>query len=680
MAWKHNVLVFIAVIVSIAAYGGGLYGVGHYLVTKQSPQTYMSEHALLAGHADHTWRESHSHVTVGLAQSYRALQLRWLDDDAGAAASSSPAPLTDQAKALQLAEWIAGVLQSFGAKAYIHTFEVPATYTARHQHSTSQQHARNQVEIGYNVYGVLPARGDATEALICYSRYQAAHPDELTNSYIGGVPFILSLLSHIQNKMWRHKEFIPLFTDGRFGHIGLKEWLTTYNTPRPNTPLFSPHLQPPLYGNYSTFFQRSGQLLAALHINFTVPPSKFIIKSQGINGQLPNLDLINTSQRNGRRTNVNLVLSTETVDQLLPPALKNAIPSRHLNMYNFALELAAGVPTSDHGLFTKHRVEAITFQSEPNPRSYDDDEYRLLSQITEMGRLFEGVYRSVNGITERLHQSFYYYILPETSQYIPIGYYIPWIGPLLLPLLIKGVYLLYYAQVEERRWGYGAAIVGTVWLHSLSVLATPFILQSTHLISDITTIVHWWVGISFGILCLLYGVSLPCIRALLLSNQIPVTPTPAQTPQVEWASTAAFGLLLVALGLGPFVILNYAFCAVATILVVPVYSLVAPSRFWLLRNIQGLLVCAFSPPGLVALFAIYRYYLATAAAAPVEYPWTLFAESLATLLDQWQVYGTMTLPFACVFLMPASLTLLHLLYSSQFLWQQPQQPIKIKRD
>lgn len=53
------------------------------------------------------------------------------------------------------------------------------------------------------------------------------------------------------------------------------------------------------------------------------------------------------------------------------------------------------------------------------------------------GRALEGVFRKLNHLLERLHQSFFFYLLPALSRFVSIGLYMPAAGFLLLVLGLK---------------------------------------------------------------------------------------------------------------------------------------------------------------------------------------------------------------------------------------------------
>lgn len=59
------------------------------------------------------------------------------------------------------------------------------------------------------------------------------------------------------------------------------------------------------------------------------------------------------------------------------------------------------------------------------------------SQLHFFFRILEGIFRSLNNLLERFHQSFFFYILPGTRNYISIGMYMPPFGLICATGLIK---------------------------------------------------------------------------------------------------------------------------------------------------------------------------------------------------------------------------------------------------
>lgn len=60
-------------------------------------------------------------------------------------------------------------------------------------------------------------------------------------------------------------------------------------------------------------------------------------------------------------------------------------------------------------------------------------------------RLLEGMYRKLNNLLERLHQSYFFYLLPSLSHFVSIGYYMPAFGLLTIILLLRVSFHIYFS-------------------------------------------------------------------------------------------------------------------------------------------------------------------------------------------------------------------------------------------
>ena len=47
------------------------------------------------------------------------------------------------------------------------------------------------------------------------------------------------------------------------------------------------------------------------------------------------------------------------------------------------------------------------------------------------------MYRKLNNLLERLHQSYFFYLMPSLTRFVSIGYYMPAFGLLALILLLR---------------------------------------------------------------------------------------------------------------------------------------------------------------------------------------------------------------------------------------------------
>jgi glycosylphosphatidylinositol transamidase len=86
-------------------------------------------------------------------------------------------------------------------------------------------------------------------------------------------------------------------------------------------------------------------------------------------------------------------------------------------MIGMALKQATGMPSGNHGLFHRFGIEAVTIESVLRKRSSN----RGFPVSDTMGRIIEGVFRSLNNLLERFHQSFFFYLAsPQHCSFLSI--------------------------------------------------------------------------------------------------------------------------------------------------------------------------------------------------------------------------------------------------------------------
>lgn len=129
----------------------------------------------------------------------------------------------------------------------------------------------------------------------------------------------------------------------------------------------------------------------------------------GVNGQLPNLDLINTAsqiaigQMGIRTTLQEMWQHTDSYQDRLRTMLRG--------MMNQGLGHASGA----HSPFIPYHIDAITLQA------YGDGWHDELA----LGRVLESLFRSLNNLLEHFHQSFFFYLLMAPKRFVSIGTYLP---------------------------------------------------------------------------------------------------------------------------------------------------------------------------------------------------------------------------------------------------------------
>ncbi|NXP05286.1 GPAA1 protein, partial [Thinocorus orbignyianus] len=189
---------------------------------------------------------------------------------------------------------------------------------------------------------------------------------------------------------------------------------------------------------------RAGAIQAAIALELSSDVvTSFDVAVEGLNGQLPNLDLLNLfhafCQKNG-------LLST--IQDKLPRSDWDSVPAFAHSLQTLVLMVlaqASGQPRGDHGLFLRYRIEALTLRGVNSFRQHKFN-------MTTVGKTLEGMFRKLNNLLERLHQSYFFYLLPSLSRFVSIGVYMPAFGFLILVLILK---ISFRDGALEERGGLG---------------------------------------------------------------------------------------------------------------------------------------------------------------------------------------------------------------------------------
>ncbi|BEI85943.1 hypothetical protein CcaverHIS002_0602300 [Cutaneotrichosporon cavernicola] len=132
---------------------------------------------------------------------------------------------------------------------------------------------------------------------------------------------------------------------------------------------------------------------------------------EGVNGRLPNQDIVNVAAHVSRWLG-----GTESAPHGIDPQAPHTYTTGVLTLVEHFKYAALGRPSAAHGVLAKHRIDAVTFYAHPSdgPHGY----YSL-------GKIIEGAVRSANNLLERLHASFFFYLLPAPDRFLPVGHYLP---------------------------------------------------------------------------------------------------------------------------------------------------------------------------------------------------------------------------------------------------------------
>lgn len=223
-------------------------------------------------------------------------------------------------------------------------------------------------------------------------------------------------------KYWA-KDIIFLVTDQE--QLGMQAWLEAYH--KSDVSSSSAIL------NCGDLEARAGSIQAAINLELQSFDLNHIdVKIEGLNGQLPNLDLVNLVQR--LSTKEGFISGHRQTTNIKRYGGASTWADNFRHMISMILTQSAGVPNGNHGLFYRYGIEAVTLEGHKREQT---NHQRRTTGATSILRLIEGITRSVNNLLERFHQSFFFYLLVASDRFVSIGDYMPSLGLMVAALLIK---------------------------------------------------------------------------------------------------------------------------------------------------------------------------------------------------------------------------------------------------
>lgn len=273
----------------------------------------------------------------------------------------------------------------------------------------------------------------------------------------------------IEQKYWA-KDLIFLITEQE--QLGMQAWLDAYQGA--NDAGSGRVLQS------GTLDGRAGSIQAAINLEMQSFDIDYLdIKIEGLNGQLPNLDLVNLVQRIALKEGISCGHRQTSSKRRSGAKSRHEENLRH--MLSMVMTQASGVPNGNHGLFHRYGIEALTIEGYRNENSNNQRKHGAAALL----KLIEGVSRSINNLLERFHQSFFFYLLVATDRFVSIGDYMPCLalmaGALLVRALIIWLTINQKDEDDEHRFrdvdfnfvGVGKALIS---VHAIGFMASylPF--------------------------------------------------------------------------------------------------------------------------------------------------------------------------------------------------------------
>ncbi|KAI0748103.1 Gaa1-domain-containing protein [Daedaleopsis nitida] len=478
---------------------------------------------------------------------------------------------------------------------------------------------------GTNAYAVLQSpRASGTEAILISASWLSRTGEGDGTLNLRGVATVLALAPFLKKYSLWAKDLIFVISDGYLD--GMQAWITSYHGA----------VQPNLRAEPLKL--SSGVIWTAINVDY--PGHSFShlgIFFEGLNGRLPNQDLQNSVSVIARHTGGVPVLVHDHIDPRDSPGQPSLIPAwlpeelkRNPDVQEYAARAknvvchmnyqARGLASGVHGLLHQFRIDAITVFAVPamGPHGFH-----------ALGRILESSLRTMNNLLERLHASFFFFLLVGPTTFMKIGSYLP-------SAVLVGTAMLFSGLGEwvNAGWTLVADPLGqneekaqhkaypSKWMsRPRPVLSAVSIMAATHLLG----------------VALFYLVSSKLANKVVLFLAFATIPGLSLSLIPKPPSTSA-----------PTSIVLKAFNLCLTSAVISITSLLNFSLAATLAVFMGLpLTFASSSPSMLKRVAKYVLY------STLALGWLVFCpEETHNAIWNWEVLGVWIAPFVCVVYAP----------------------------
>ncbi|XP_057387829.1 glycosylphosphatidylinositol anchor attachment 1 protein isoform X1 [Balaenoptera acutorostrata] len=529
--------------------------------------------------------------------------------------------------------WLERTMRSVGLEVYTQSFSRKLPFP-------DETHERYMVS-GINVYGILRApRAASTESLVL----TVPCGPESTNSQAVGL--MLALAAHFRGQIYWAKDIIFLVTEHDL--LGSEAWLEAYHDVNVTGMQSSP-----LQG-------RAGAIQAAVALELSSDVvTSLDVAVEGLNGQLPNLDLLNLCQTFCQKGGLLCTLQGKLQPQDWPSVDGPLQGVQTLLL--MVLQQASGHPHGAHGLFLRYRVEALTLRGINSFRQYKYD-------LVAVGKALEGMFRKLNHLLERLHQSFFFYLLPALSRFVSIGLYMPAAGFLLLVLGLKALELwmqLHEAGVGPEQAGGTSGssppLPATQRVGLASLVAPLLISQAVGLALYVLPVLGQHVAAQHFPVAEAEAVVLTLLAVYAAGLALPHSThwvASTQAPDRSWMALKLVALIYLALQLACITLTNFSLGFLLAATMVPGAALTKPSGP---RPLCAALLVLTSPAATLLGGLFLWQQLQEAPLSPAE-GWRLFLAALAQGVLEHHTYGALLFPLLALGLYPCWLLFWNVLF------------------
>ncbi|RWS11061.1 glycosylphosphatidylinositol anchor attachment 1 protein-like protein [Dinothrombium tinctorium] len=592
----------------VLAFVCGIFSFALLIHEKYCDSTYFSENALLPGLVNREFKEASF-----ASDLYGALKNESVN-------YNNKIPYS----------WITSQFRRIGLEVYRQKFILKYPFGKQYKYK------------GENVYAILRApRSASTEAIVLSTPYRGF--DSIHGTTLPGIAMMIAIAKYFLSKNYWAKDIIFLISDHEL--VGMQAWLDAYHDIEKNA-----------YSSidYEKLEGRSGPIQGAINLEIhSDQNSRVELKIEGLNGQLPNLDLFNVAVELATRESI-----TPTFHGQSHPFAADhwEIWKEHaLTIGSMMISQAIGLPTGAHGLFQKFAIQSLTLEAIEKRQT---DSSHVSVSFLHIGRLIEGIFRSLNNLLEKFNRSYWFYLLPSTRRYISIGYYMISFGLLVIPSLFKALNLyLNLNRDDETRdakesFSLWNVLPSAFFCHffGASLASLPFLIEKW---------ASYQVNYGYETQNILYY-SLLSFSLILMLNPFLKGQSAEQLKAYKCIALLNLALLFSCLSL-----LNISLAMFLTLIYIPIAcSISTQSRFFLLNLIYKLFVILLHPLviGYICLLAMSIWYDPQEAA--VTHAHRAFEAHKKTILfyvEDWYIYGNWTYLFGTAFLFPLWLQLWYLL-------------------
>ncbi|XP_062338493.1 glycosylphosphatidylinositol anchor attachment 1 protein [Osmerus eperlanus] len=524
-------------------------------------------------------------------------------------------------------DWLVKTMQARGLEVFTQSFTRTLPFP--------DENKERYMVRGTNVYGILRApRAPRTEALVLTA---PCSPGNSNNQAVG---LLLGLAQYFRSQIFWAKDIIFLVNEHDL--IGTQAWLEGYHHTNTTGMDWSP-----LQG-------RGGSIQAALSLELSSDEiTSMDLVLEGLNGQLPNLDLANLFHAFCQKISVLCTIQgkLQRNDWDTASGYSHAVQTMSL----MVLKQASGRPWGDHGLFLRYHIEAATLRGINSFRQYKTD-------ITTIGRLLEGMYRKLNNLLERLHQSYFFYLMPSLSRFVSIGYYMPAFGLLALILVLRALDLWVQLGAAAPRTEEGQVEAEQASSPGILSILTPVVishmtgvaLYTLPILSQDTAVEHFPVSkteavVLTAIAIYTAGLALPHNTHRLVSGE---------GTEQGWKVLKLVAVLYLAVLLSCTALINFSLGFILALTLVPLAAFITPH---VPKVLSAFLMVVLSP-GCTLLFCVFLFQELQEMPVSLLEGWVLYLSVISQGILDHALYGSLLYPLLALLVYPCWLLLWNILF------------------